>query len=93
MQIFRVTTTASRNKGQVRYGTYFRAMRIWLANRNQPDNKVTIEVMTGDFRDVTAEWEAGTFEPEKTGVTVTDDLIPATAGDDTVHSTGTGWPE
>jgi|SRR6185437_997229 len=101
-QIFRVTTSVARNKGTVRYGTAFRAHRIWMANRNQPDNTVTVEVMTGEFRDVTAEWEAGNYastqEPVEavTEVVVQEESSGSGNTSDTVSTSavsGLGWPE
>lgn len=100
MEIYRVTTTASRNKGQVRYGTRFRAMRIWQANRDQPGNEVTVEVIKGEFRDVTAEWRAGNYdEAESAEQEGSEDSSAAAVSGDVsglpngASVSGTGWPE
>lgn len=102
-EIFRVTTSVNRNKGTVRYGGKFRADRIWQANKDQPGNEVKVEVMTGEFRDVTEKWRAGNYESTQEIGALPAEAVPAESADSTDHGSdvgnpvhavsGTGWPE
>lgn len=100
-QIFRVTTSAFRNKGTVRYGTRFRAHRIWMANKDQPDNEVTVEVMAGEFTDVTEEWRAGNYGESQEVTEVPAEPVSAESSDGSDNAdpvsfsavSGLGWPK